>query len=102
MRESPENEFVIYIFLDEAGTEKENISKSLKNMLNEIPGLTGEAAFYRVNSELIMNIQEYLTSHDGIYHDFENMVSTFYVGFAEIENSCFFLREDLLSKMAGD
>lgn len=102
MRESPENEFVIYIFLDEAGTEKENISKSLKNMLNEIPGLTGEAAFYRVNSELIMNIQEYLASHDGIYHDFENMVSTFYVGFAEIENSCFFLREDLLSKMAGD
>lgn len=102
MKESPENEFVIYIFLDEKGTEEENVSKSLKNMLNEISGLTGEVALYRVNSEMLTNIEEYLSSHDGIYHDFENMISPFYVGFAEIENSYFFLREDILKRMAGD
>lgn len=102
MRESPENEFVIYIFLNGEETEEENVSKSLKNMLSEISGLTGEAAFYRVNGEVLLQIEEYLTSHDGIYHDFESMVSPFYVGFAEIENSCFFLKEDLLKKMAGD
>ena len=71
-------------------------------MLNEISGLTGEVALYRVNSEMLTNIEEYLSSHDGIYHDFENMISPFYVGFAEIENSYFFLREDILKRMAGD
>ena len=100
MKDGP-NKFTIYLCMNQENANIQNIAAALGKMLDGITGIGGSIAFYLMDSELMQNVQEYVTSHDDTYGDFDEMVEDAYIGSTEFENGSFYLAEDALREMAG-
>lgn len=98
----PANKFTIYLCLEQDGANAENIVSSLAHMMDGISDISGSVSIYLADSSLMLEIQQYVTSHDNTYGEFDEMVEKARIGSVEFENSNFSLTEDTLKKMAGD
>ena len=100
MKDGP-NKFTVYLCMNQENANIQNIAEALGKLLDGITGIHGSIAFYLMDSELLKNVQEYVTSHDDTYGDFDEMVEDAYIGSTEFENGSFYLSEDALREMAG-
>ena len=100
MKDGP-NKFTVYLCMNQENANIQNITEALGKLLDGITGIHGSIAFYLMDSELLKNVQEYVTSHDDTYGDFDEMVEDAYIGSTEFENGSFYLSEDALREMAG-
>ena len=100
MKDGP-NKFTVYLCMNQENANIQNITEALGKLLDGITGIHGSIAFYLMDSELLKNVQEYVTSHDDTYGDFDEMVEDAYIGSTEFENGSFYVSEDALREMAG-
>ena len=98
MKDGP-NKFTVYLCMNQENANIQNITEALGKLLDGITGIHGSIAFYLMDSELLKNVQEYVTSHDDTYGDFDEMVEDAYIGSTEFENGSFYLSEDALREM---
>lgn len=102
VKKEPGNEFTIYLCMDKNGASVENIVAASVDMMNGISGISGSVSIYLLDTELLADIQEYVTSHDTTYAEFDDMTDEARVGCVPFENGGFCLTEENFRKMAGD
>lgn len=96
------NKFTVYLCMNQEKASARNIAESTGKMMDGISEISGSVSFYLTDTEQMKSIQEYVTSHDDTYGDFDEMVAEAYIGSVKFENGNFYLSEDELVKMAGD
>jgi hypothetical protein len=101
-KEEPWNRFTIYLCMDQDGANIQNIVSSLADMLNGTADISGSVSMYLGDAEMLAEIQNYVTSHDDTYSEFDEMTENVRIGSVPFENGHFSLTEDNFRKMAGD
>lgn len=102
MKENYGSEFVISLCLDKKDADIANIVSASVNMLNGISGMKGTVCIYLTETDVLTEIQEYVTTHDKVYGEFQDITEDAYIGHVDFENSGFVLTESALREMAGD
>lgn len=101
-KEAPGNLFTIYLCINKREADAQNIIDSLNNLFSGISGISGSLCLYLADDDMMTAIQDYVTSHDTTYSDFDNMTEKEYLGSVDFADGNFYLSEDNLKKMAGD
>lgn len=102
VKREPENKFTVYLCMDKNGASAENIVSASVDMMNGISGISGSVSVYLGDAKLLVDIQEYVTSHDTTYAEFDDMTGEARIGSVPFENGSFCLTEENFRKMAGD
>lgn len=102
MKEGPGNRFTIYLCIDKERAAIGNIVSAIGNMLNDLTEMSGTLCLYLGNQGMLSDIQEYVTSHDNTYSEFDEMTEDAYIGSVRFENGNLSLTESDLKEMAGD
>ena len=102
MEENPGNKFMVYLFIEPQKGSVSNIMESLLHMMDGITTVSGTVFFYLADANLLEDIQEYVSSQDDLYTDFDRMTEDAYIGSVKFEKGYFSLSETALKKMVGD
>lgn len=101
IQSEPANKFTIYLCLEQKETNIESIVSSVNHMMDGIPEISGSVSIYLVDSKLLTKIQEYVTTHDNTYSEFDEMVEDARIGSVEFENGNFYLPGSILKEISG-
>lgn len=95
------NLFRIYLFINLNQDTSQDITTAVNKMLNGMPSFDGSIALYFTDSNELVQIKEYLSTHDRCYYEFKQLTERSYVGSISFENSHVSLTEFTLENMAS-
>lgn len=101
LKENPGNRFSIYLYLDKADAEKENVISSAAKMMEGISGIEGSVSIYLTDSETLSKVQEYVSAHAYTDTAFDELAESDYLGSVKLSEDTDMMTEMNIQSVVG-